>query len=82
MVGQSFVRGKKGDNVSSHRWIALKYLHEFPDAVFLEVATEPLLGHEEVWSANLEEAVKRAIIFYPAVGSRSNFHMIFRMQFS
>jgi hypothetical protein len=54
MVGQSFVRGQKGDNVSSHRWIALKYLHEFPDAVFLEVATEPLLGHEEVWSANLE----------------------------
>jgi hypothetical protein len=82
MVGQSFVRGKKGDNVSSHRWIALKYLHEFPDAVFLEVATEPLLGHEEVWSANLEEAVKRAIMFDPTVGSRSNFHTSFRMQFS
>jgi hypothetical protein len=54
MVGQSFVRGKKGDNVSFHRWIALKYLHEFPDAVFLELAMEPLLGPEEVWSANLE----------------------------
>jgi hypothetical protein len=43
-----------GDNVSSHRWIALKCLLEFLDAVFLRVATEPLLDDEEVLSANLE----------------------------
>jgi len=54
MVGQSFVRGQKGDNVSSYIWIALKFSPEFPHAVFLGVATESLLGDEEVWSANLE----------------------------
>jgi len=47
-------KGQKGDNVSSHSWIALTFSHEFPDAVFLGVATESLLGDEEVWSANLE----------------------------
>jgi hypothetical protein len=35
--------------LGSDRWIALKILHEFPDAVFLGVATESLLGDEEVW---------------------------------
>jgi hypothetical protein len=45
---------QKGDNVSSHSWIALTFSHEFPDAVFLGVATEQHLGNEEVWSANLE----------------------------
>jgi hypothetical protein len=34
--------------------MALKFLHEFLDAVFFAVATELLLGHEEVWPANLE----------------------------
>jgi hypothetical protein len=34
--------------------MALKFLHEFPDAVFFGVATESLLRDEEVWSANLE----------------------------
>jgi hypothetical protein len=43
-----------GSNFGSDRWIALKILHEFPDAVFLGVATELFLGDEEVSSANLE----------------------------
>jgi hypothetical protein len=43
-----------GDNVSSHPWIAHKFLHEFPDAVFFGVATESLIRDEEVWPANLE----------------------------
>jgi hypothetical protein len=41
-------------NFGFDRWIALKILHEFPDAVFLGVATEYLLGDEVVLSANLE----------------------------
>jgi len=47
-------KGQKGDNDSSHSWIALTFAHEFPDAVFLGVATEALLGDDEVWSANIE----------------------------
>jgi len=43
-----------GSNFGSDHWIALKILHEFPDAVFLGVATELFLGDEEVSSANLE----------------------------
>jgi len=53
VVGQSRIRGKKGNHVSSHNWIALKFLQEFPDALFLGVPTNLLLGDEEVWSANL-----------------------------
>jgi len=39
---------KNGHNFSSDRWIALKYLHEFTDAVFLRVAVESLISDEEV----------------------------------
>ena len=45
---------QKGDNVSSHSWIALTFSHEFPDAVLLGVATEALRSDEEVWSAKLD----------------------------
>jgi hypothetical protein len=34
--------------------MTLKFLQEFPDAVFFGVATESLLRDEEVWSAKLE----------------------------
>ena len=44
-----------------------KFLHEFPDAVFLTVALESLLGEEEVWSARLEYPFKRAVNFDPTV---------------
>ena len=54
MGGQSCVRGQKGDNVSSHNWIALKVLQEFPDEVFLAVGTESLLVDEEVRAAKLK----------------------------
>jgi hypothetical protein len=42
------INGSNGLNFVSDRWIALKILHEFPDAVFLGVATEYLL--ETRWS--------------------------------
>ena len=60
----------------------LKFLHEFPDAFFHGEATESLLRDEEVLSANLEQGVKRAIMFDPTVRSRSNFYTSFQLQFS
>jgi len=34
--------------------IALKFLQEFLEAVFIGVLEDSLLGEEEVWSARLE----------------------------
>jgi hypothetical protein len=45
----------------------------FPEAVFLGVSMEWLLGDEDVWSVELEYQLKRAITFDPCVGSRSKF---------
>jgi len=39
---------RKGHNFGSDRWIALKFLQEFPDSVFLAVDAESLLGEAEV----------------------------------
>jgi len=39
---------RKGRNIGSYRWIALTFLQEFPDAVFLALDVESLLGEAEV----------------------------------
>ena len=44
----------------------------FPEAVFLGVVMEWLLGDEDVWSIELEYWLKRVITFDSTVGSRSN----------
>jgi len=41
------VRVRKGHNFGSDRWISLKILQEFPDAVLLGVDVESLLGDAE-----------------------------------
>jgi len=41
---------RKGLNFGSDLWIALKFLQEFPDAVFLAVNVESLLDEAEVSS--------------------------------
>jgi len=41
---------RKGHNFGSDRWIALKFLKEFPEAVFLGVDVESLLGEAAVSS--------------------------------
>ena len=51
----------------------LKSLQGFPEAVFIGVAMEWLLGDDDVWSVELEFRLKRAITFDPTVGSRSKF---------
>jgi len=40
----------KGRNFSSDCWLALKFLQEFPDAVFHAVDVESLVGEAEVFS--------------------------------
>jgi len=41
---------RKGHNIRSERWIAIKLLLEFPDALFHRVDEESILGDDEVWT--------------------------------
>ena len=50
--------------------IALKFLQEFVEAVFIGAVEESLLGDEEVESARPKKRVKMAITFGMTVGSR------------
>jgi hypothetical protein len=43
--------GSKGHNFTSDRWISIKLLLEFLDALFHEVDEESILGDDEVWSS-------------------------------
>jgi len=52
---ETAVRVLKGHNFGSDRWISLKILQEFPDAVFLGVDVESLLDDTEV--SSLETAI-------------------------
>jgi len=74
--------GSKGHNFQSDRWIAIKILQEFPDALFHGVDEESILDDDEVWSSQAGWTVRKAITFNPIVGSRSNFYRNFRMNFS
>jgi hypothetical protein len=74
--------GSKGHNFPSDRWIAIKLLQEFPDALFYEVHEESILDDDEVWSRQAGWTVRKAITFDPTVGSRSNFYWSSRMHFS
>jgi hypothetical protein len=82
LVGQPGVSAHKGHNFWSDSWMALKILHGFPEAVFIGVAMEWLLGDEDVWSWELEYALKRAITFDPTVWSHSKFYRGFQRLFS
>jgi len=50
---------RKGHNFQSDRWIALKFLQEFPDAVFLVLDVESLLGEAEVSSLETTVPVRK-----------------------
>jgi len=45
---------RKGHNFCSDRWIAIKLLREFSDALFHGVVAESILGVVEVWRGRLE----------------------------
>jgi len=74
--------GSEGHNFPSDRWIAIKLLQEFPDALFHAVDEESIPGDDEVWSRQAGWTVLKDITFHPTVGSRSNFYRSFRMHFS
>jgi hypothetical protein len=74
--------GSKGHNFRSDRWIGIKLLLEFPDALFHALDEESILGDDEVWSIQAGWTVRKAISFDPTIGSRSNFYWSFRTHFS
>jgi len=41
---------RNGHNFGTDRWIAVKLLLEFPDALLHRVDEESILGDDEVWS--------------------------------
>jgi len=51
--------GSKGRNFRSDRWIAIKLLLEFPDALFHGVNEESILGDDEVWSSQPWRTVRK-----------------------
>jgi len=59
----------KGHNFRSDRWIAMKVLLVFPDALFHGVDKESLLGDHEIWSSQAGWTVRKAITFDPTVES-------------
>jgi len=50
---------RKGYNFLSERWITLKFLQEFLEAVFLVVDVESLLGESEVSSLQTRVPVRK-----------------------
>jgi len=74
--------GLKGHKFRSDRWIGIKLLLEFPDALFHGVDEGSILSDDEVWSIQAWWTVRKAISFNPTVGSESNSYWSFRMHFS
>jgi len=50
---------RKGNNFRSDRCIAIKFLLEFPDAIFHGVDEESILGDDEVWSSQAGWTVRK-----------------------
>jgi len=73
---------RNSHNFGSDRWIAIKLLLEFAEALFHGVDEELIHGDDEVCRARLDGRFERAITFDPTVGSRMNFYRSFRMPLS
>jgi hypothetical protein len=56
---QARVTIRTGHNFLSDRWIAIKILHDFPNAVFHIVDVKSILGEEEVWSCQARVTVHK-----------------------
>jgi len=56
---QTRVPVRKGPNFGSDRWIDLKIIEEFSDAVFLRVDVESVLGEAEVSSLQTRVPVRK-----------------------
>jgi hypothetical protein len=55
--------GSKGHKFRSDRWIAIKLLLEFPDALFHGVDEESILVDDEVWSSQAGWTIRKAITY-------------------
>jgi len=73
---------RNSHNFRSDRWIAIKLLLKFPDALLHGVDEESILDDDEVWSSQAGWTDRKAITFERTVVSRSNFYWSFRMPFS
>jgi hypothetical protein len=51
--------GSKGHNFRFDRWIGMKLLLEFPDALLHGVDEESILDDDEVWSSQAGWTVER-----------------------
>jgi hypothetical protein len=51
LVDPGLMDGSKGHNFRSARWIGIKLLQEFPDALFHGVDEGSILRDDEVWSS-------------------------------
>jgi hypothetical protein len=49
-VEPGWMDGSQGHNFRSDRWVPIKLLLEFLDALFHGVGQESILGDDEVWS--------------------------------
>ena len=56
---QASVTVRTGHNFLSDRWITIKILHDFSNAVFHIVDVESILGEEEVWSCQARVTVHK-----------------------
>jgi len=50
---------RKGNNFRSDRWIAIKLLLEFSDALFHGGGKESILGDDDVWSSQAGWTVRK-----------------------
>jgi len=74
--------GSKGHNFRSDRWIAIKLLLEFPDALFHGVDKESILGDVEVWSRHAGFTVRKGHNFRSDRWIVMKFYWSLRMPFS
>jgi hypothetical protein len=65
--------GSKGHKFRSDRWIGIKLLLEFPDALFHGVDEESILGDDEVWSSQAGWTVRKAITFHRSLDRDQTF---------
>jgi hypothetical protein len=73
---------RRGHNIRSDRWIAIKLLLEFPNALFHEMMRNRYSVMMRFGGAKLDGRFERALTFDLTVASRSNFYWSFRMAFS
>jgi len=74
--------GSKGHNFRSDRWIAIKLLMEFPDALFHGVDEASILGDDKVWSSHAGFTVRKGHNFRSNRWIAMKFYWSLRMPFS